>query len=190
MSLSHVQCAPVLSRRHVIANTTDSTCVITHATRLWPGQQNLSSLGQSKSHDFYCWKLHTAIWRSLKEQSRFPASRRDLNYVSMCGQYAGPTSAGGLKRSASGAEAGLAIVWLLFSPPLTDKGGSHRIWLPTPLNIPSDTGEETSAMRQHLIAIYGQLLWFQSAAEKKKAKTLSTYNYGDQTLQPFSAAMG
>lgn len=89
----------------------------------------------------------------------------------------------------------IAVIWIMLvcansidagkASQLFSWGGSHRISLPTLLTIPSDTSMETSALRPHLIAIYRQLLWFQ--IEEGKKKTVSTSNYGDQTLQPFSA---
>lgn len=89
--ISLVRRAPVLSRRHAISNSTDLTCVITCSERLWPVQQHLSSPDQSNTQHFDCRRLHTAIWRHLREQSRFQASRRVMSYVSMCGQYGGLT---------------------------------------------------------------------------------------------------
>lgn len=146
---------------HINSNTIDLTCVITCSARLWPGEQHLSSRGQSNNHDVYCWKLHAAIWRRLKEQSGFQPSRRDLTYVGMCGRYDGLTDI------SKGSE--MPRVWCrgrtrncspLFSPP-TDMGGSHR----------TDTSRETWwAMRPHLIAIYGQLLQFQSAVGRRQLK--------------------
>lgn len=50
-------------------------CLISYSAWLWPGKQHLSS----RDHDVCCWKLHAAIWRRLREQSRFQPNNRDLS---------------------------------------------------------------------------------------------------------------
>lgn len=155
---------------HINSNTTDLTCVITCGARLWPGEQHLSSRGQSNNRDVYCWKLHAAIWRHLKEQSGFQPSRRDLTYVSMCGRYDGLTDI------SRGSE--MLRVWCagrtrncspLFSPP-TDIGG-----------ISQDRHKQGDMMSYEATSDCN--LWavitVSECSGKKTTKTLSTYKMYD-----------
>lgn len=184
----------MLNRHHIISKTADLTCVITYSTWLLPGQKDMPSPGepfsQSTSHD--CWKSYTAICMHLKEQSmQIPVP---MQWPELCKHVWTVW----WTRIGRGSE--IFSVWcrgrarnffgscFLLRPTWGDLTGYNcpHCWL-----SPQITNEETSTMRPHLIAIYGQLWWFQSAAGgKKKARTLSTYNYGDQTHQPFSAMMG
>lgn len=187
--ISLVRRAPVLSRRHAISNSTDLTCVITCSERLWPVQQHLSSPDQSNTQHFDCRRLHTAIWRHLREQSRFQASRRVMSYVSMCGQYGGLTDQLGVWHALCLQQRHNFQLFGFVSPPPSDWHG--RISQDITAHVTEyPLRHKQGALRPHLIVIYGQLLWFQSAAGKQRAKTLRTYNYGDQTLWPFSAMMG
>lgn len=133
---------------------------------------------------------HPALWLleaahcHLKAFKRFQASGRVLSYVSM----------GGLTDQL-GVWNALCLVqrhnFQLFGfvPPPPDWHG--RISQDITAHVTEyPLRHKQGALRPHLIVIYGQLLWFQSAAGKQRAKTLRTYNYGDQTLRPLSAMMG
>ena len=186
--ISLVRRAPAPSRRHAISNSTHSTCVITCSERLRPVQQRLSSPDQSNNRHFGLLEAAHCHLKAFKRTKQIPGRSQGPELCEhVWTVWWTDWSAGGLKRSVSGAEAQLSIVWICPppTPPLRltweDLTGYNcpRRWV-------SPQTQAQGALRPHLIVIYGQLLWFSECSRKTESQNFKNIQLWRSNLRDHS----